>query len=122
MGYTDTVVQGEIMPKERRGAIQQKIEQFANAQMVVTDRLHGMVFAAIAGTPCAVLKSMSYKLEGCYEWIKELEYIRFVDSAEELIDFIKKEIGRKYKYNNSHLNKYYESLKNYVYDSLKEIQ
>ena len=119
--YTDTVVPGEIIPKERRNAIKKKIEQFASVQLVVTDRLHGMVFAAIAGTPCAVLKSMSYKLEGCYEWIENLEYIKFVDSEEELIDFIKKEIGRKCKYNNKHLDKYYESLKKYVYDSLKEI-
>lgn len=120
--YTDTVVPGKIHPKDRRSAILQKIEQFAAAQLVVTDRLHGMVFSAIAGTPCAVLKSKSYKLEGCYEWIKELEYIEFVSSEEELTEFIKKKVGRKYKYNNKYLSKYYESLKVYVYDSLKEIQ
>lgn len=122
VSYTDTVVPGEITSKERYCAIKRKIEQFASVQLVVTDRLHGMVFAAIAGTPCAVLKSMSYKLEGCYEWIEELEYIKFVSSEEELTEFIKKKVGQKYKYNNKYLSKYYESLKVYVYDSLKEIQ
>ena len=62
--YTDTVVPGEIIPKERRNAIKKKIEQFASVQLVVTDRLHGMVFAAIAGTPCAVLKKYELQTRG----------------------------------------------------------
>ena len=100
VAYSDMVVQGMISPKKRKEAVLRKIEQFAKSQFIVTDRLHGMVFAAIAGTPCAVLKSKSYKLEGCYEWISELDYIRFVNSAEDLICFIRETYNRKYQYHN----------------------
>ena len=56
-----------------------KLEEFASSEIVVTDRLHGMIFAALTETPCIVVNSMSHKLRGCYEWIKSLDYIRFVE-------------------------------------------
>ena len=52
--------------------------------MVITDRLHGMIFCAITETNCIVLDSKSPKLRGCYEWISHLGYIRFVSNTDEL--------------------------------------
>ena len=51
---------------------------------MITDRLHGMIFAAITQTPCIVLDSLSHKLRGCYEWLKDLDYILFADSVDEI--------------------------------------
>lgn len=76
---TDTVVEHSIYPWQRRRAVSTKINEFRQAKLVVTDRLHGMVFAAIAGTPCLVLSNNNYKIKGVYEWIKNNTYVRFVD-------------------------------------------
>lgn len=51
---------------------------------MITDRLHGMIFCAITGTNCIVLNSKSPKLRGCYEWIKHLGYIRFVENIDDI--------------------------------------
>ena len=72
------------MDRQEEKEIQKKLEEFASARMVITDRLHGMIFAAITQTPCIVLDSLSHKLRGCYEWLSELDYIRFVDNIDEL--------------------------------------
>jgi len=77
--YTDTVLRHKVNMEQREGAVQDKLEEFASSEIVVTDRLHGMIFAALTETPCIVVNSMSHKLHGCYEWIKSLDYIRFVE-------------------------------------------
>lgn len=77
--YTDTVSTKNVWKNQREKAVYDKIEEFSKAKMVVTDRLHGMVFAALAGTPCIVMGSCNYKVKGIYNWIKNNTYISFVD-------------------------------------------
>ena len=61
------------------------------AKVVVTDRLHGMIFAAVTGTPCIVLPNSNHKISETYKnWLKECNYIKFMDSAD--ADKIKKSI------------------------------
>lgn len=69
---------------ERLEKLEQKFDQFRHAELVITDRLHGMIFAAITGTPCIVLNSRSHKLAGCYDWLRHLEYIRFCERPEDI--------------------------------------
>lgn len=53
-----------------------KIADFRASQLVVTDRLHGMILAAIAGVPCVVLPSASHKLFHTWdEWLKNVAQI-----------------------------------------------
>ena len=84
--------------------------EFAGAKLVITDRLHGMVFCAITGTPCIVVDSKSPKVRGCYEWIKNLDYIRFVDDTAQISEEFQKIPKQEHRYDNSHLMKYYEEL------------
>ncbi|MFB8735822.1 polysaccharide pyruvyl transferase family protein [Bacillus sp. SL00103] len=37
-------------------------QSYVKAQVVVTDRLHGMIFCAITKTPCVVLRSFDHKV------------------------------------------------------------
>src|SRR5690606_38729518 len=38
--------------EERQVMLAYKFQQFQSAELVFTDRLHGMILAAITGTPC----------------------------------------------------------------------
>ena len=69
---------------ERPKKLEQKFDEFRHAELVITDRLHGMIFAAITGTACIVMNSRSHKVAGCYEWLKPLDYIRFGNKAEDI--------------------------------------
>ena len=86
---TDTVLTHKIDLDHRNEVIDNLLDEFAASEMVITDRLHGMIFAAITETPCIVINSLSHKVKGCYEWLKELDYIRFMDDTEMLPDLIK---------------------------------
>lgn len=75
-----TTVIGDISTNNRSNALIKKLREFSRARIVVTDRLHAMVFAAITGTPCVAFDNSSKKVSGVYEWIKYLDYITVVDN------------------------------------------
>lgn len=107
---TDMIEQGPILPTDREEALEKKYQEFQGAELVITDRLHGMIFCAITGTPCIVINSKSPKVRGCYEWIKHLDYIRFAGSSEDIVVQYQQIPPGPHHYDNSHLTHYYESL------------
>lgn len=78
----DTYVARRIDDSNRKIEVNSIINQFCRAKVVVTDRMHGMVLAAITGTPCIVTKSLDYKIIGTYQWIKDLNYIKLVEKLD----------------------------------------
>ena len=73
-----------VSPAQREGVLREKWAQVAGTELVITDRLHGMIFAALTETPCIALDSKSPKLRGCYEWLRGLGYIAFADSPADI--------------------------------------
>ncbi len=79
--YTDTVIPKIIISNSSRKKIfENKLKQFSNYKLVVTDRLHGMIFALLSNTPCLVFENKSYKVRGVYNWIKDVNYIKLCNS------------------------------------------
>ena len=77
--YDTHINRGGLSLKERENELHKIWSQFRRSEWVITDRLHGMIFAFITGTPCIVLPNNNYKIEGCYRWIKDCGYIHFID-------------------------------------------
>lgn len=89
---TSTVLPRELYGPRRFREVRKKIAQFAGARLVVTDRLHGMLFALLAKTPCLVLENRSYKIRGVYEWIRDVDSVRLTD-AEHMLQTYRELIG-----------------------------
>ncbi len=104
------MVEAPVPVAHREAALEAKFNEFCSAELVITDRLHGMIFCAITGTPCIVVDSKSPKVRGCYEWVRHLDYIRFADNPEEIIAEYRAIPEGPHHYDNSHLTQYYESL------------
>lgn len=79
-----TVRDRNVAVCQRENALRQIFDEFRSTELVITDRLHGMIFCAITGTKCIVLDSKSPKLRGCYQWIQGLPYIAFADKPGEI--------------------------------------
>jgi len=77
---TSTVISDKIPLKDRKMRLDAIWNEFAQAELVITDRLHGMIFCAITNTPCIALDNISRKVSGVYEWIKDCEFIEFVEN------------------------------------------
>ena len=57
---------------------------FASSGLVITDRLHGMIFSAITSTPCIVFDNVDHKVKNEYQWIRHLKYVKMIDSLDDL--------------------------------------
>lgn len=90
---TDTMADRQIVAANRTEIVTDKMREIASARLLITDRLHGMVFAAITGTPCIVLANNHHKVSGTYEWLKKLDYITFVSDMDEA----KEKVSRLYQ-------------------------
>ena len=72
--------------KAKRNVVQEKLNQFASAKFVVTDRLHCMIFCTLVGTPCIAMDNSSKKVKGVYEkWLKDLDYIVFCENENDAL-------------------------------------
>ena len=82
----DTVVDYPIKPKNRKKEIEKKLKEFSSSKIVITDRLHGMIFAVITNTHCIVLGNYNYKVKGVYEnWIKgKVNNVIFAEDINEI--------------------------------------
>ena len=89
--------------------------EFASAELVVTDRLHGMIFATITGTPCLVFSNNNHKVSESYKWIHSLPYIKFIKTAEEAISFIPELLNmQECKYDTELLQPQFKALKEFL--------
>ena len=90
--FTDTFVPNIYADCDeiRYEVVTKKLDEFAKARLIITDRLHGMILAYISKTPCVVLSNNNYKIKGVYEWIKEEQGIEYIDDICEIEGAIKK--------------------------------
>ena len=75
---TDTVEKVTFSQEERFDYLQRMLNKFSNSQLVITDRIHGMIFSYLTNTPCIVFGNYNHKVEAEYEWIKQACNIRFL--------------------------------------------
>lgn len=66
--------------KLRDELIFKKLEEISKHKIVVTDRLHGMIFSYITKTPCIVFSNSNHKIKSTYElFLKDVDFIYFVE-------------------------------------------
>lgn len=97
---------------DRKDILQQKLSQFSSSEIVITDRLHGMIFAVITGTPCIVFNNNNGKVKAVYDWISYLDNIIFAESISELQYALDSEIRFKNAgYDSGKIDGYYNNLR-----------
>lgn len=69
----------------RKKRLFQLLKKCSQSNVIITDRLHGMVFAYLTKTPCFVFENVNHKIRGVYDWIKESKAIRLVSSSDEIL-------------------------------------
>jgi len=112
----DTTVTHGVSHLDREKELKILWNEYAKSKVVITDRLHGMIFAVITKTPCIVLRSLDYKVLESYELIKDLNYIRLIDTLD--LDYIKEiieEMANLREFDNISDEIFnFDSLKNYI--------
>lgn len=107
----DTICNKQVNKSNREAIIKEEIQEFANAKLVITDRLHGMIFSTISATPCIVLGNNHHKIKDSYAWISYLPYVEFANSIAEVEELIPKLLRLKdCRFDNTPLLEYYNKL------------
>lgn len=97
--YIDTVVNKNISCKEREDVVREKLVEFEQCRLIITDRLHGLIFAALTTTPCIAIANTNGKVEGAYEWLKENKYIKYANSFSDIFCKLDElQLDQSYKY------------------------
>lgn len=102
--HSNNIVPEFIKPSEREEKVRKRLAEISACQLVITDRLHGMLFATVTGTPCLALANGNGKVEGVYNTIKTNPYVVFSDGSEDinkLTERFQKILYGRYRYNNS---------------------
>lgn len=83
---TNTVISKKIVPLSKRESyISDKIEELRNADLVITDRLHSVVFALISGTKCIAFDNSTNKVSGvCNTWLTKYRGLWFADNPDSI--------------------------------------
>ena len=108
---TDMYAAHKVSANDRNQELTKKFDQFKSAKLIITDRLHCMIFCVITGTPCIVVNSKSPKVKGCYEWVKDFEYIKFADNLSDITNLYNSIPQKEFIYDNSKFIPLYETLK-----------
>lgn len=90
--YKDTAEGESIYQHRRQHKLDEMLNNYKKSKLVVTDRLHGMIFAAITGIPCIAIKNYNHKIYSSVKWFEKLQYIKYVskeDKIEEVEQLIK---------------------------------
>lgn len=77
-----TRVPYNVEPKNRNKEVLSKLEEISSVKLIVTDRLHGLIFSIITGTPCIAIDNISKKLSGVLATINIPSYIKMSKESE----------------------------------------
>ncbi|BDE83289.1 hypothetical protein CE91St52_00660 [Phascolarctobacterium faecium] len=110
--------------KEYWKKIEETIDDYAQYQVIITDRYHGTIFALIANTPVIILKTTDHKVVTGAEWFEGVyeDYVYVVNDLEEASQVAQQIVtGFEYRKLPSYFKeKYYDRLKDIIeYGELK---
>ena len=95
--YKDIARGAPILAKDRDQKLDEMFSRCRHAQLIITDRLHGMIFAAITSTPCIALKSYNHKITSSKDNFKHLGYIRYIEDVKDVEEQIKYLLNTKFE-------------------------
>lgn len=117
--FVDTHIGNVKINKEEREKVLNKfLMDFSSSKLVITDRLHGMIFCAITSTPCIVLNNNNHKILFTYNnWLKDAEYIFFAnENITEIIETIKRYMNMESQFRTKDFYNEFEPLRKELKD------
>ena len=88
----DTVIDDlEFKSEEKENIFNDMLNNFRNSKVIITDRLHGMIFSLITKTPCIALDNSNKKISSTYNtWLSNIPYIKLLNGYDEskIIEYI----------------------------------
>ncbi len=100
-----------IDAEHRMDAVTTQLRKVASHQLVITNRLHGVIFSLITGTPCICIDSYNYKLPEYLEQFGSLGNVyRIGKDVKLLSETISKALSVEDDHKTIKMDEYYEAM------------
>lgn len=112
--YTDNIAEiNNISIESRKDIIHDKFKELSSGKVVITDRLHVMIFCTIIEVPCLFVDNSNKKISGVYDkWIKDnYNYIKKINLDNDIDEQINTILNLVPKYKLDYLCKLDEIVK-----------
>lgn len=109
----------KVSPESRDNLLENFWRKMAIKELIITDRLHGMIFAYLTKTPAIVFQNNNWKIKSTYDtWLKNCDFIEMADVRD---DHFIKQVENLRNIEASHINMAdkFESLSNVLRSTLK---
>jgi len=80
----DTCINMPVTEDRQDEALHACWKDISRYKLVVTDKLHTLIFCVLTRTPCIALSNYNYKIKGTYTWFKDLDYVAYLDDFEQI--------------------------------------
>ena len=83
--FTDTVdvALEDCTPERYEQTLESFWSKLRKSKVVITDRLHCMIFCAVTGTPCIAFDNSNRKISGVYnQWMSDISYVKLFSNDE----------------------------------------
>lgn len=88
---TNNLYATDIPRQEREFVVYEELKRFARHRVVVTDRLHGLIFSIVTQTPCVVLSAFNQKIREFSADFSNSNAVFFLDrKLDEIADAVQK--------------------------------
>lgn len=88
--FFSTVSEDEIYLDNREIYLGQLWDKISRAELMVTDRLHAVIFCVITDTPCIALNNISGKVFELKHWLKNDSLVIFCEQTEQLENYVER--------------------------------
>lgn len=123
-GYVNevtTVVPRLVPLRNRAKELKESWKIFSSGTITITDRLHGMLFSVLNGTPCIVLDNKTGKVFGVLEWIKNTNMVLTACTEEEVLRNIPQALNLKEcRYDRNILKKEFDKMSKEIKEGIEK--
>lgn len=95
-----------------------RIKLFSLKKIIITDRLHGMIFGVLSGSVTIAFDNKTKKISNVYKWLKKQKNVVCVSNIDDAIDFLNHVEIKNYTF--SGLKKEFTPLIDVIKDKLYE--
>ncbi len=109
--FTNNLNTEDIRKQIRNHVVYNQLKLFAKHKLVITDRLHGLIFCLITNTPCIVIRNHNHKINEFIEMLKDNKNICFIDKNIDLLESKITELLNSVPINTDYRDKFVEVAK-----------
>lgn len=86
--FSTNIPNSTISLSKRESALKELLEKINSAELIITDRLHCMIFSYLLCKPCIAYDNLTHKVSGVYNWIKPVNFISLLSKDDDFISSI----------------------------------